>query len=198
MKIVNALTAPPKLRRRLRRLYKQAFPANERKPWRLLLQLARAGKSELLAALNEQGQFCGLAVGHFWRDIVLLDYFATEEALRNQGLGSRFLQLLQERYSGRRLLLEIERPGSPGCNEALCRRRREFYHRCGLLETGHCAHVFATELLLLWQPLGDTANPAAPSFADYVELYRQLFGGQIIHLLNIHEVDIAGQRGHKA
>lgn len=198
MKIVNAPTERPKILRRLRRLYKQAFPANERKPWQTLLRLTRAGKSEMLAALDEQGQLCGLAISHFWRDIVLLDYFAVEAPLRNQGVGSRFLRLLQERYSGRRLLLEIERPGSPGCNEALCRRRREFYRRCGLWETGLCAHVYATELLLLWQPLGQAANPAAPGFADYVELYQRLFGEQIINLLNIHQVDIDRQGGREA
>lgn len=194
MKIVDAPTAPPKILRRLRRLYKQAFPANERKPWQMLLRLARAGKGEMLAALDDQGRFCGLAISHFWSDIVLLDYFAVEETSRNHGVGSRLLQLLQERYAGRRLLLEIERPGSPGCNEALCRRRREFYHRCGLRETGLCAHVFATELLLLWQPLGEAANPAAPGFGDYVETYQRLFGEQIVNLLNIHEVAIDRQK----
>ena len=188
MEIIDALEAKPKILRRLRRLYKQAFPAKERKPWALLLGLARAGKSEQLAVLDDKGQFCGLAICHFWDDIVLLDYFAVEAAARNRGLGTAVLQLLQRRYAGRRLLLEIERPGAPGYNEAICRRRREFYHRCGLLECGLCAHIYGTELLLLWQPLGERRTP--PGFGDYLELYQRLFGEQIINLLDIHQAAI--------
>lgn len=189
MQLVDVLASPqakPQTLRRLKRLYKQAFPANERKPWQLLLRLARAGKSQLLAALDEQGDFCGLAICHFWDDVCLLDYFAVEEKQRNRGLGAEFLGLLQQRFAGRRLLLEIERPGAPGCNKAICLRRQEFYHRCGLLECGLCAHIYATELLLLWQPLGDNLTP--PSFQDYVELYQRLFGDQIVNLLDIYEL----------
>ena len=116
LQLVNALDSKnPKYLRQLKRLFKQAFPRFERKPWWLLQRTAAAGQAELLAVCdsNQPGRFCGLAICLFWQDLVLLDYFAVCPQQRNQGLGRQILPLLRQRYAGRRLLLETERPGSP-------------------------------------------------------------------------------------
>ena len=139
LQLVNALDSKnPKYLRQLKRLFKQAFPRFERKPWWLLQRTAAAGQAELLAVCdsNQPGRFCGLTICLFWQDLVLLDYFAVCPQQRNQGLGRQILPLLRQRYAGRRLLLETERPGSPHTNYADCCRRLRFYAACGLQNTG--------------------------------------------------------------
>ena len=77
LQLVNALDSKnPKYLRQLKRLFKQAFPRFERKPWWLLQRTAAAGQAELLAVCdsNQPGRFCGLAICLFWQDLVLLDY----------------------------------------------------------------------------------------------------------------------------
>ena len=98
LQLVNALDSKnPKYLRQLKRLFKQAFPRFERKPWWLLQRTAAAGQAELLAVCdsNQPGRFCGLAICLFWQDLVLLDYFAVCPQQRNQGLGRQILPLLR-------------------------------------------------------------------------------------------------------
>ncbi|MBQ2887671.1 MAG: GNAT family N-acetyltransferase [Firmicutes bacterium] len=165
---------------RIKRLYKQAFPPNERKPWANMQQLCKDNKGEILA-LQQNGQFAGLAITLHHRDLVLLDYLAVEPGQRSHGIGSLALSALQNRYQNRRLVVEIERPDAPGMNKPLCERRREFYRRAGLLDTGLIAHVYQTEFLLLTpnQPL---------TFAEYYDLYYQLFGAETCSFLGIRDI----------
>ena len=97
----------------LRRLYLDAFPRAERKPFRLLCRQARRGRMELLTLRGEAGEPLGLAVTMLHESLVLLDYFAVAPAARGGGIGGEALGLLRERYAGRRFFLEIEALGEP-------------------------------------------------------------------------------------
>lgn len=197
LQLVNALDSKnPKYLRQLKRLFKQAFPRFERKPWWLLQRTAAARQAELLAVCdsNQPGRFCGLAICLFWQDLVLLDYFAVCPQQRNRGLGRQILPLLLQRYAGRRLLLETERPGSPHTNYADCCRRLRFYAACGLQNTGLAVCLYVSEYLLLWapcQPLPSQPEltPQAPTFAEYCGLYNALFGELTAWRLNIREIN---------
>lgn len=195
LQLINTLEAEnPKYLRQLKRLFKQAFPRFERKPWRLLCQKAAAGQAEMLAVYDRQqpARFCGLAICLFWQDLVLLDYLAVCPQLRNLGLGRQILPLLRQRYAGRRLLLETERPGSPHTNYANCCRRLRFYAACGLQDTGLAVLLYISEYLLLWTPgeplPGQQATPQPPSFAEYCGLYNNLFGELTAWRLHIREL----------
>ena len=168
---------------RIKRLYKQAFPPNERKPWANMQQLCNNKKGEILA-LQYNHHFAGLAITLHNNDLVLLDYLAIEPSQRNLGLGSLALAALQKRYQHQRLVVEIERPDAPGMNKPVCERRREFYRRAGLPETGIVAHIYQTEFLLLTpnQPL---------TFAEYYNLYYQLFGTETCAFLDIRNISPA-------
>lgn len=168
---------------RIKRLYKQAFPPNERKPWANMQQLCNDNRGEILA-LQYNRQFVGLAITLHNNDLVLLDYLAVEPSHRSRGIGRLALSALQNRYQNRRLVVEIERPDAPGMNKPLCERRREFYRRAGLPETGLIAHIYQTEFLLLTpnQPL---------TFAEYYDLYYQLFGAETCAFLGIRDISPA-------
>jgi GNAT superfamily N-acetyltransferase len=179
MKLTAKKSADSELRR-IKQLYKSAFPNNERKPWDSMLKLAQVGAMEILSC--REPDFCGLAITVFWQDTVLLDYLAVEEKRRNHGCGGRILQALAERYQKRRIIVEIERPGAPGLNPALCLSRRDFYLRNGFAECGFAAHIYHSEFLLL-------SNQTPFTFAEYHRLYYDSFGAKICDWLDIRPFD---------
>ena len=91
----------------IEKLYLEAFPKSERKPFDLMLRKQTEGKMEILS-IEEENAFLGLAILAFDKDIVLLDYFAISPDFRGQGVGSRAIQALQKIYRGKRFVLEIE------------------------------------------------------------------------------------------
>ena len=86
--------AEKKDEKRLKKIYLEAFPKAERKPFWLMRQKAKKGVMELLA-LQEGKQTVGLAFTVLCEDMVLLDYFAIDRACRGQHLGSKALWLIQ-------------------------------------------------------------------------------------------------------
>lgn len=157
------------LLRPLKKLYKSAFPRCERKPFALLLKNRREGKAEILAALDENGEFCGLAILHSLDDLMLLAYFAVIPSARGRGIGSELLRLLHERFSDRRFFLEIELPDPENDPSGMKNRRKDFYLRNGMNETGLFVRLFGVELEIL-------SFRCAVSFEEYFKLYRSVTG----------------------
>lgn len=91
----------------------------------------------------------GLAITIAWQDLLLLDYFAIAEDLRGQGCGAQALRLLQERYQGKRLLLEIETPDVPSENHQQRLRRRLFYQSCGMDSMDYHVGLFGVEMEIM-------------------------------------------------
>ena len=79
----------------LYRLYREAFPASERKPISMILQTRKKGRADIWCAIKD-GRFAGLAVTVNSPDTVLLDYLAVCKRCRNGGIGSFILQQLQK------------------------------------------------------------------------------------------------------
>ena len=92
MEIVNAKSNHMTF---IRKLYKEAFPKEERKPFVLIQKIRSEGKGEILA-LEDDGVFCGLAITFFNKDVVLIDYFAISAENRGQGLGSKAFNMLKK------------------------------------------------------------------------------------------------------
>ncbi|MCM1334791.1 MAG: GNAT family N-acetyltransferase [Bacteroides sp.] len=158
-----------RLLRPLKRLYLSAFPRCERKPFGLLLKNRREGKAEILAALDGEGEFCGLAILHFSGDLVLLAYFAVSPSARGRGIGSGLLRLLLSRYADRRFFLEIERVDLGRDPSGIKARRKNFYLRNGMDETGLIVRLFGVELEIL-------SYRCAVTFEEYRALYRSVTG----------------------
>ncbi|MDO4261750.1 MAG: GNAT family N-acetyltransferase [Eubacteriales bacterium] len=153
---------------RIKRLYLEAFPRSERKPFGLMRWKARQGQMEMLAILDGH-ELAGLAITVLCGDRVLLDYFAVEKSARGKGFGSQALRLLRERYDDRRFFLEIELPDEDAPNSVERRRRKQFYLKNGMQETGIRAVVFQVpmEVLSDGKPL---------TYEDYHDLYEKTIG----------------------
>ncbi|MCD7885131.1 MAG: GNAT family N-acetyltransferase [Lachnospiraceae bacterium] len=166
-------------------LYQEAFPEQERKPFSLIERKAAMGEMEMLL-IREEKKRIGFAIVAYGERLVLLDYFAISPRWRGQGYGSAALELIQGLYSDRPLFLEIEKPltadtessdGQAGGMDPeekegasdIRQRRKAFYLRNGMLETGVQVELFGVKMELLSTVPGLT-------FEDCEPLYRSLLG----------------------
>lgn len=149
-------------------LYEEAFPEEEKKPLALMEDLVRQGKMEMLAVTDEGG-FAGLAMNMLAEKAALLDYFAIAPDRRSSGCGSRAIRALLERFQGKKYIFEIEMQDETAENAEDRKRRKAFYLRNGLKETGLFANVYETDFELL-TPDGRL------TFAEYVDMLEYILG----------------------
>lgn len=156
--------------RRIKKLYRAAFPRDERKPFRVVPKQLKHGDAELFA-LESDGEFAGFALVATAKeaDIVMLSYFAVEERFRGRGIGSAALKTMMERYSQSRFILEIEAVNVPCDNLEARENRRRFYLNNGMISAGFTARVFATDLEIL-----TSGKPI--TFEEYQNLYASRLG----------------------
>lgn len=152
----------------MKRIYLEAFPRVERKPFLMMKKMAKQGKMEMLVILDE-GQTVGLAITVRYQDIVLLDYFAIAASCRGKTYGSEALKMLKERYKGQRFILEIELPDEHALNHNERIRRKKFYLKNGMSETGVKAWVFQVPMEVL-------AAKEPVTYEEYHELYEHTIG----------------------
>jgi GNAT superfamily N-acetyltransferase len=134
-----------------KRLYRSAFPKEERVPFGLLRLLALRKGIELVC-YREGETFCGFTYTVTEGNVVFVLFFAVNEALRGQGYGSSILKFLRKKNPGRTVILNVE-PLDPEAENAKERVRRvRFYEKNGFFDAGYDIdeiggkfRVFATE-----------------------------------------------------
>lgn len=133
------------------RLYRAAFPKEERVPLGLLRLLTLRRGVDLIC-YREGETFCGFTYTVTDGNVVFVLFFAVDEALRGRGYGSSILKLLWEKNPGKTVILNVE-PLDPNAENAEERVRRvRFYENNGFFDTGYdideiggTFRVFATE-----------------------------------------------------
>lgn len=130
------------------RLYLQAFPPSERKPFAIIFKMARKGTTDVWC-MHAEGRFSGFCTTINGENAVLLDYLAVCETARGKGIGTQTLYALQEKYAGRGLFVEIESPFEEGDDKDSRVRRKQFYRSCGMEPFGVMAKVFGVNMELL-------------------------------------------------
>ena len=162
MKLIQATTITQWLN--IYRLYLDAFPASERKPFSIIRSMQKKGKTDVWY-FEKDGRFAGFATTINGSDRILLDYLAVARKMRGHGIGTEILQHLRTQYEGKSVFLEIERlcPEAPNAEERI--RRKRFYLSCGMTELNVAARVFGVEMELLgWNCTLD--------FDEYRRFYR--------------------------
>lgn len=149
-------------------LYQKTFPDAERKSFSLIERKAAMGSMEILL-IKEDNKRVGFAMTANAADVILLDYFAIADAYQGQGIGTEAFLWLRELYSDKQFFLEIEETDEkqPDYQDRL--RRKEFYLRNGMLETGIHVELFGVGLELL-------ATNKELHYDDCERLYRELLG----------------------
>lgn len=147
----------------IRLLYRRAFPRSERKPFKMIRRMHRAGCTDVWLA-EQDGRFAGLGITINGSDIILLDYLAVHEKYRDKGVGSAFLQALMGKYADRGFFLEIEAPDRDDPT-GIKARRKAFYLRNGLTDMHVTANLFGVRMELL-------GRDCTLDFDGYHDFYR--------------------------
>ncbi len=156
---------------KIEKLYIEAFPEIERKPFELMVEKIGQGV-EMVAIEDENGEFCGLAIMLAYGSIALLDYFAVVPEMRGRNIGSRALGLLKERYAGKVLLIEIEDTDEPSDNHADRLRRKAFYLRNGMVEMDYKVWFYGTKMQVL-------TNGGIVGFEAHRAVYDNVLGREV-------------------
>ena len=138
---------------------KKDFPKDELKPL-LRIQFSLDKDQYICYGIFNNDTLCGYA---YFASIVddgkiyyLLDYFATVEEFRGQGIGSEFLKVLYDKVSDVEMVLcEAETPdGTTGDEYNIRSRRIAFYLNNNFIDTGVTATAFGVDFVLLELDLG--------------------------------------------
>lgn len=176
MEFLDILKEGKGYRRDVFSLYQEAFPEEEKKPEELMLSLAGQGKMELLA-VTENSEFLGLMMNMLSPKTALLDYFAIAPDKRNGGYGGRAVRKMLERFRDKKYIFEIEMQDDQAENALDRKRRKAFYLRNGLKETGVFANVYQTDFELL-TPDGSL------TYEEYVAMLEFILGEEGMRFLN--------------
>lgn len=145
-------------------LYRKAFPASERKPFRIIYFMHRKGKTDLWC-IRCGNRFAGFASTVNGENLILLDYLAVAPSFRGKGIGTAALTQFLSKYPGQGVFVEIEDTACPGPDLDTRLRRKAFYQNCGMEELRTRAEVFGVNMELL-------GRDCALDFARYKSFYE--------------------------
>ena len=129
-------------------LYRTAFPRCERKPFRRITSMVKAGRADLWT-IRMDGRFAGFAATVNGPQVVLLDYLAVTKSQRGRGVGTGAMGLLNESYRDRGVFVEIESTFENAPNAREREKRKQFYVNCGMEPMGTDVDLFGVRMELL-------------------------------------------------
>ena len=135
-------------RERLRALYEEAFPPEERAPFKRLVRRARGGRADFWS-LYDGDEWAGMAYVLTRADLAYVFYLAVDAGRRDRGAGSGAIAALRDRYPGRRMFVGLERPDPEAENSEQRERRRAFYARCGMEELPYTLIEVGVEFMMM-------------------------------------------------
>lgn len=177
MKLMNIADEGAQYKWQLYDLYDKSFPEQEKKPLHVMERLAADGKMEMLAMVDED-EFVGLAINLIDTEQgrALLDYYAVSPEKRSGGYGGKGLEMLLERFKGQKYIFEIEIQDEKADNAEDRKRRKAFYLRNGLKETGLFVNAYDTDFEIL-TPDGEL------TFWEYVDFLREVMYEEYVQIL---------------
>lgn len=130
------------------RLYQEAFPKSEKKPFSMIVKMHRKGASDVWR-FTRDGKFAGLIVTINGDNHILLDYLAVDKSQRGSGIGTEILRLMRQQYSGKGVFLEIESVYEECENRQQRLRRKYFYEKCGMKSMNVFVWLFGVKMELM-------------------------------------------------
>ena len=127
MEIVNA---NPKPWKEIKKIYTEAFPKAERKPFFTVRSSVKKGKAQLLTAM-ENKDLQGFVMAIPYKNMVMVDYLAVSSKIRSRGTGSKILQEVCRRFPDQKIVLLIEQLDDTAENKEQRIARRRFYFKNG-------------------------------------------------------------------
>ncbi len=133
---------------RLYKLYCEAFPSYEQKPFSMIRSMQKKGKSDVWY-FEKNGKFAGLVFTINSDNVILIDYLAISPNRRGEGIGSSIISELQKYYKGKGIFVEIESVFDECDNQNERMRRKDFYLKNGMIPMKVMVVLFGVEMELL-------------------------------------------------
>lgn len=163
----------------VKKLYKEAFPKFEQKPFRKILKLNAKKVCDIFCVQDDEDNFYGLAITLKYKNLVLLDYFAICSKFRGQSVGSKALKSLQEYYKENTLIIEIEDANDSKAENILQRiKRKNFYLKNNMNLQNFKVNIFGCPMEIL------TFNGDI-KFEEYHQIFEQYFNKNIFSRINL-------------
>ncbi|MEO1671710.1 MAG: GNAT family N-acetyltransferase, partial [Cyanobacteria bacterium J06631_2] len=164
---------------KIKSLYMDAFPINERAPLWFLRHKAKQS-NVAFNSIYDNESWIGLLYTIEYRDILLVIYFAIDASCRSEGYGTKVLKALREYYPDKRIVLNIEQIDKQADNNAQRVKRKRFYEKNGYTSTG----IIVEEL---GQPFEMLISGDSITSEEMRQVYRS-FLGNILSLLPVLRV----------
>lgn len=134
--------------------YKKDFPRYERKPIFQIKNIIKNKKAEAVTLMNDKNNMISysIIITKSKYNYILIDYLATVKEYRGLGYGSKFINLLKEKYSSKNgIIIEIEKIGYGKTEEEniLRQKRLEFYLKLGFKPMNYNLKLFGTHMQVL-------------------------------------------------
>ena len=161
----------------IKKIYVEAFPADERAPFRMIKRRAKLGTAQMLVAKTD-GKPVGFSYIVSDDAVAYLFYFAVSADVRGNGIGTEILRLVKERYSDKRLFLAREQLDEEADNYAMRVRRRDFYMRNGFTDIPRTIKE-ATVIYDVMSIGGDVSK------GEYISLMKKWGGDKVLKLVDM-------------
>ncbi len=129
-------------------LYEDAFPDDEKAPFSSLLERAKNNNVDFIGYYNDE--FIGFTYLIHDDNLHYIFYFAILEKYRNQGYGTKILNLLKEQYKDETIFFEIETLDKNADNYNERKRRKDFYLRNGFKESGYGYYFYVDYEVMIY------------------------------------------------
>lgn len=152
----------------IKNLYIEAFPKAERKPLDQIIKVCENSLGRIIPILLDD-EFVGMFItlDSDCDDTLLIDYFAIKSDYRGLSLGSKSIELLNEREN-KTIIIEIEPCVEAACNLVQRQKRKNFYKNLGFRQTDINISWFGVDLELM--SLNKKIN-----FEHYMNLLTSIF-----------------------
>ncbi|MBQ9876647.1 MAG: GNAT family N-acetyltransferase, partial [Campylobacter sp.] len=155
--------------KKLKILYKRAFPKSERKPFAMILRSWCENRGEIYGVFSGD-KFAGLALTLISPNAVLIDYLAILPKFQSQKIGGAVLTNLMQIYENKTIFCEIESTENLENFEKSNKfRRKNFYLKNGFKNLGIKISLWGVKMELL-------STKKEASFDEYFQIYRHAYG----------------------
>lgn len=161
----------------IKKIYMEAFPKRERKPFFILKRSVKKGKAKIMIAIEEE-QLLGFVVLIPYNNMVMVDYLAVNSNIRSKGTGSFIIQNVCKLFENKKIVLLIESIDNVAENKKQRIARRRFYLKNG----------FSTSSIFIKGTSGEMEvlkYGGIVSNEEYLELQKYALGTLFYKLSNI-------------
>jgi len=166
---------------RIKKLYIEAFPPDERAPYWILKRRVNQGKAEQWNFYEEDTWVGWIYIARH-KDLIYIFFFAIDSALRGQGYGTKALKTFIESNKDHRIFLALEDWEKDSKNKEQRYKRYQFYKNCGLQVLPH--HLKEGKNIFNIMGVGGPVEAI-----EYRELMDNYIGWPFKHLIDMKMVD---------